>query len=65
MLRYIVEKPESSYVQVGLFGRRKGEEKFSQTVYVNYKLDEFIYLLDVMNSVNDKVFANEPLCNAL
>ena len=27
MLRYNVEKPETSYVQVRLFGRRKDEEK--------------------------------------
>ena len=48
-----------------LFGRRKDEGKFNQIVYVNYKLDEFIYLLDVMKSVYDKVFADEPLCNVL
>ena len=65
MLSYNVEKPETSYVQVRLFGRRKDEEKFNQIVYVNYKIDEFIYLLDVMNSVYDKVIANEPLCNVL
>ena len=63
MLRYNVEKPKTSYVQVQLFGRRKDDEKFNQIVYVNYKLDEFFYLLDVMNSVYDKVIANEPLCN--
>ena len=65
MLRYNVEKPETSYVQVRLFGRRKDEQNFNQIVYVNYKLDEFIYLLDVMISVYDKVIANEPLCNVL
>ena len=32
-------------------------------VYVNNKLDEFVYLLDVMNSVYDKVIANQPICN--
>ena len=61
MLRYNVEKPETSYIQVRLFGRRKDEEKFNQIVYVNFKLDEFFYLLDVMNSVYDKVTANEPV----
>ena len=65
MLRYNVEKPETSYFQVRLFGRRKDEEKFNQIVYVNYKLDEFIFLLDVMNSVFDRVNANESLCNVL
>ena len=65
MLRYNVEKPEVSYVQVRLFGRRKDEEKFNQIVYVNYKLEDFIFLLDVINSVYVKVIANEPLCNVL
>ena len=65
MLHYNVEKPETSYVQVRLFGRRKDEEKFNQIVYVNYKLDEFNFLLDVMNSLFDKVIANEPVCNVL
>ena len=45
MLRYNVEKPETSYVQVRLFGRRMDEEKLNQTVYVNYKIDEFFYYL--------------------
>ena len=63
MLRCNVEKPETSNVQVRLFRRRRDEEKFNQIVYVNDKLDDFIYLLDVMNSVYDKVIANEPLCN--
>ena len=65
MFRYNVEKPETSFVQVRLSGRKKDEEKFNQIAYVNYKLDEFIYLLDVMNSVYDKVNAHEPLCNVL
>ena len=65
MLRYIVEKPETSYVQVRLLGRRKDEENFNQIVYVNYNLDIFYYLLDVMSSVYYKVIANEPLCNVL
>ena len=53
LLRYKVDNPDTSYAQVRIFGRKKEEEKFHQTVYVNYKLDEFIYLLDVMNSVYD------------
>ena len=65
MLRYNVEKPETSYVQVRLFGRRKDEENFNQIVYVNYKLDEFVCSLDVINSVFDKIITNEPLCNVL
>ena len=65
MLRYKVDNPETSHAQVRLFGRKNEEEKFQQIVYVNYRLDEFTYLLDVMNSVYDKVIANQPICNVL
>ena len=50
LLRYKVDNPQTSYAQVRLFGRKKQEEKFQQILYVNYKLDEFVYHLDVMNS---------------
>ena len=63
MLRFKMEKSETSYVQLRLFGRRKEEEKLNQIVYVNYKHDKFIYLLDVMKSIYDKVIANESLRN--
>ena len=65
LLRYKVDNSETSYAQVRLFGRKKEEEKFQQIVYVNYRLDDFVYLLDVMNSVYDKVIANQPICNIL
>ena len=65
LLRYKVENPDTSYAQVRLLGRKNEEEKFQQIVYVNYRLDEFLYLLDVMNSVYDKVIANQPICNIL
>ena len=65
LLRYKADSPVISYVQVRLFGRKTEEEKFQQFVYVNYKLDEFVYLLDVMNSEYDKVIANQPICNVL
>ena len=61
LLRYKVDNPDTSYAQVRLFGRKKEEENFQKIVYVNYRLDEFVYLLDVMNSVYVKVFANEPI----
>ena len=60
LLRYNLDKPESSYAQVRLFARKKEDEKFQQVVYVNYVLEEFIYLLDVMNSVYDKILLNNP-----
>ena len=65
LLRYTVDKPESSYAEVWLFGRKKDDEKFQQSVYVKYKLEEFIYLLDVMNSVYDKVITNQSICKVL
>ena len=65
LLRYNVDEPESSYAQVRLFARKKEEEKFQQVVYVKYKLEEFFYLLDVMNYVYDKVITNQPICNVL
>ena len=51
LLRYNVDKPESFYAQVRLFARKKEDKKFQQVIYVNQKLEEFIYLLDVLNSV--------------
>ena len=65
LLQYKVDDPETSYAQVRLFGRKKEEEKFQQLVYVNHKLDEFVYLLDLMNSVYDKVIGNQPICTVL
>ena len=65
LLRDKVDNPETAYAQVRLFGRKKEEEKFQQILYVNYRLDEFIYLLDAMTSVYDKVIANQFLCNVL
>ena len=49
LLRCYGDKPESSYAQVQLFAREKEDEKFQQIVHVIYKLEEYIYLLDVMN----------------
>ena len=63
LLRYNVDKPESFYAQVRLFARKKEDEKFQQVVYMKYKLEEFIYLLDVRNSVYNKNFTNQPICN--
>ena len=41
---------------------RTEEENFQQLVYVTYKIDEFIFSLDVMNSVCDQVLDNKPFC---
>ena len=65
LLRYKADNPDTSYAKVRLFGRKKEEEKIQQIVYVNYKLDEFLCLPDVMNSVYDIVVANHSICNVL
>ena len=65
LLRYNVDKPDSSYAQVRLFARKKEDGKFQQVVYVKYKLEELIYLLDVMSSVYHTVIANQHICNVL
>ena len=64
-LRYNVEKPEISYYQVRILAKKQEGEKFEQNVYVTYKFQEFIYLLDVMISVHDKVFTNKHICFVL
>ena len=43
LLRYNVDKPESSYSQVRLSARKKEDEKFQQLVYVKYKLEKLSY----------------------
>ena len=65
LLPYKLDNPETSSAQVRLFGRKKEEEKFQQIVYVNSKLDDFVYLHHFKNSLYDKVIANEPICNVL
>ena len=65
LLRYSVGKPESFSAHIQIFARKKEDEKFQQFFFVNYKLGEIIYLLDVMNSVFDKVITNQPICIVL
>ena len=65
LLRYKTDNPETSCAQVCLFGRKKEAEGFQRFVYVNHKLNEFVYPLDVMIPVYDKVIANQPICNVL
>ena len=42
LLRYNVDRPESSYAQVRFFCN----EKFQKVVYTNYELEEIIFLID-------------------
>ena len=55
---------KSDYLRRGYLSKKE-DEKFQQVVYVKYKLEEFIYLLEVMNSVNDKVITDQPISNVL
>ena len=59
--RYNVDKPESFFAQIRLLARKKEDENFQQVVSVNYKLADFIFKLEVMNSVYNKVFTNQPI----
>ena len=63
MKKYCMEKPESTYVQLRLFTRNSEHDKFQQLVSVNYKYDDFLYLLDVITSISDQVLSNQTLCN--
>ena len=65
LLRYNVDKPESSYAQVRLDARKKEIENFQQIVYVEHKLLEFRYLPDVIKSVYDNVITIQSICNVL
>ena len=58
-----MDKPESSYDQDRLIAKQKENEKFQEFVHVNYKLEELIYLVGVMNSVTDEVFINQNIFN--
>ena len=58
LLPYFVDKPESSNSEVRLLARKKEENILQQIVYVKYKLEDFIYLLDVLYSVYDKIITN-------
>ena len=62
VLRWSLDEAENTHAQVRSFARKKEDEKFQQVVSVNYKLEEIIYLLDVMNSVYHKVITNQPIC---
>ena len=62
LLRYNVDRPGSSYTQVRFFPRKKEDKNFQQVTYLNYKLEDFVYLLDVLNSVYDKVVTNKFAC---
>ena len=43
-----------------IFRNEEFGRNFQQVAYVNYKHEEFIYLLVVMNSILDNVIANKP-----
>ena len=60
LMRYNGDKVEISYAQVRLLARKKEDEKFQQNVYMRYNFKKFIYLLDVMKFVYDKVITNQP-----
>ena len=65
LLRDEMDNRKTSYAQVRLYRGKSEVEKLRQIVYVSYKLDELVDLLDIMNSVYDKVIANQSIRNVL
>ena len=47
------------------FAKYEEDETFQHVVYVSYKLEELIYLLDEMISVTDKVITNQLIFKVL
>ena len=48
LLRYNVDRPGCSNAQVRILAREREDEKSQKVVYVKYKFQELIHLLDVM-----------------
>ena len=44
-----------------MFAGRKEEDKFQQNVDVNFKLEEFNYLHNAMNSLYEKLITKKPI----
>ena len=65
LMPFNVEKTREFLCSLRLFAKKTEEMKFQQTVYMIYTLEVFIYLLDVMDSVHDKVNTNKPNCNVI
>ena len=65
LLRYKADKPEISHAEVRIFAGEREDEKFHQIVYINFELEEFIYLLAVLNSLYDIVNTKQPIRNVL
>ena len=53
--------PEKSLDQVRLCARKSEDENFQQIVSENYKIENFIFLLDLMNSLFDEVPTKKPI----
>ena len=51
LMRYNMDKTENSYAQSRLLAGKKENEKFQQFIWVIFKLEGTIYLLDVINTV--------------
>ena len=59
MLRYKVDNPDSTYVQIRLFGKMQKDGNFVQLTYVNYKQQEFLHLLDIMDYSYAQIINNK------
>ena len=58
LVRYKMDQPDSSFAQVRNLQRRRSTRNFNNLSMWNKKFEENFHLLDVMNSVYDKVITN-------
>ena len=61
LLRYSMDKLESSHAEIRLSTLKKGDGKFQKSAYLKNQCPEFIYPLDVMLSGDNNVNANKPI----
>ena len=61
LLRYNVNKPESKPNQLRFLTKKEEGEKFQQFVFVNFELEEYNYLLDVLDSLYGKYITIESI----
>ena len=65
LLWYSVDKPESYYPEVRICSKEKEDETCRKNVSVKYKQEKTICLLDVMNSLYQKVTTNQSKYHVL
>ena len=61
-----LDKRKSSCVRLVRFiARKELDEIFQQIVFMNYKREVIVHILEAMNSVYDDIFTKKPVCNVI